>query len=117
MPAQIAPYHLRLDWLMWFAAMGNYYQHPWFVHFVEKLLEGDAATLSLLRSNPFPGAPPKYVRATLYQYNFATPDEHRATGHWWRRQQTGPWFPAVSLDNPDFRRVLASQGWGDRQTP
>ena len=71
MPAQIAPYHLRLDWLMWFAAMGNYYQHPWFVHFVEKLLEGDAATLSLLRSNPFPGAPPKYVRATLYQYDFA----------------------------------------------
>jgi len=117
MPAQIAPYHLRLDWLMWFAAMGNYYQHPWFVHFVEKLLEGDAATLSLLRSNPFPGAPPKYVRATLYQYNFATPDEHRTTGHWWRRQQTGPWFPAVSLDNPDFQRVLVSQGWGGRHAP
>jgi hypothetical protein len=111
MPAQIAPYHLRLDWLMWFAAMGNYYQHPWFVHFVQKLLEGDTATLGLLQNNPFPDGPPKYIRAVLYRYNFATPAEHRATGHWWRREQAGIWFPAVSLDDPDFERVLAAQGW------
>jgi hypothetical protein len=111
MPSQIAPYHLRLDWLMWFAAMGNYYQHPWFVHFVQKLLEGDKATLGLLGSNPFPDEPPKYIRAMLYRYNFATPAEHRATGHWWWREQTGTWFPAVSLDDPDFERVLAAQGW------
>jgi hypothetical protein len=111
MPGLIAPYHLRLDWLMWFAAMGNYYQHPWFVHFVQKLLEGDASTLGLLRSNPFPDGPPKYIRAMLYRYNFATPAERRATGRWWRREQTGKWFPAVSLDDPDFQRVIAAQGW------
>jgi hypothetical protein len=110
-PPQIAPYHLRLDWLMWFAAMGNYYQHPWFVHFVEKLLEGDAATLGLLRGNPFPDGPPRYVRAMLYQYDFTTPAERRATGAWWRRELAGPWFPAVSLDDPDFQRVIAAQGW------
>ncbi len=54
-PPQIAPYHLRLDWLMWFAAMSSYQDYPWFVNFVAKLLEGDKAVLSLLRKNPFPG--------------------------------------------------------------
>jgi hypothetical protein len=111
MPPQIAPYHLRLDWLMWFAAMGNYYQQPWFAHFVQKLLENDRPTLSLLHSNPFPEKPPRYVRALLYQYDFATAEERRRTGHWWRRELAGLWFPAVSLDDAVFRRALASQGW------
>ncbi len=111
MPPQIAPYHLRLDWLMWFAAMGNYSQSPWLLHFVAKLLEGDGATLSLLRDNPFPDRPPKYVRALLYRYEFATPAQHRETGEWWKRQLEGAWFPAVSLQDPDFKRVLADQGW------
>jgi len=113
MPPQIAPYHLRLDWLMWFAAMGQYYQYPWFVHFAAKLLEGDPPTLSLLRGNPFPGHPPKYIRALLYQYDFATPEEHRRTGQWWRRELAGNWFPVVSLDEPEFQRVLQSAGWRD----
>jgi len=59
MPPQIAPYHLRLDWLMWFAALSEYYQHPWFVNFVAKLLENDAPVLKLLRKNPFPDTPPR----------------------------------------------------------
>ena len=113
MPPQIAPYHLRLDWLMWFAAMGQYDQYPWFVHFAAKLLEGDAPTLALLHSNPFTGHPPKYVRALLYRYDFATPEEHRRTGQWWRRELAGGWFPVVSLDEPEFQRVLTSQGWRD----
>jgi hypothetical protein len=96
MPAQIAPYHLRLDWLMWFAAMGTYDDHPWFPRFVAKLLEGDAATLALLRTNPFPEGPPRWVRAELYQYDFTTPDEHRRTGHWWRREPVGIWFPPAT---------------------
>jgi len=111
MPPQIAPYHLRLDWLMWFAAMGNYYQSPWFLHLAERLLQGDTATLSLLRDNPFPNAPPKYVRALLYKYEFTTPAQHRENGGWWNRQLEGTWFPAVSLKDPDFQRVLARQGW------
>jgi len=110
-PRQIAPYHLRLDWLMWFAAMSEYYEHPWFVHFVGKLLEGDASVLSLLRSNPFPSRPPRYIRAELYEYHFTSPDERRRTGQWWHRQLAGPYFPAVSLDTPEFRRILESQGW------
>ncbi|HEY3454477.1 MAG TPA: lipase maturation factor family protein, partial [Bryobacteraceae bacterium] len=85
LPPQIAPYHLRLDWLMWFAAMSDYRDYPWFVNFVAKLLEGDAAVLSLLRENPFPDHPPSYVRATLYEYHFTTADERSRTGNWWKR--------------------------------
>jgi hypothetical protein len=92
-PPQIAPYHLRLDWLMWFAAMSDYYDHPWFVRFMVKLLEGDAATLSLLRSNPFPTQPPHYVRAQLYEYHFTSAEERKKTGLWWNRKLVGSYFP------------------------
>jgi len=111
MPPQIAPYHLRLDWMMWFAAMSDYYNHPWFVHFLGKLLQGDADTLSLLRSNPFPDRPPRYVRAELFRYEFTTPAEKRTTGNWWKRQLASPYFPAVSLQTPQFRSLLEQQGW------
>jgi len=110
---QIAPYHLRLDWLMWFAAMSDYRDYPWFVNFVAKLLQGDASVLSLLRENPFPGHPPHYVRATLYEYHFTTAEERRRTGNWWKRTLTRPYFPAVSLETPGFRRMLEAQGWAD----
>ena len=110
-PAQIAPYHLRLDWLMWFAAMSEYQDYPWFVNFVAKLLGGDHAVLSLLRADPFAGKPPHYVRASLYEYHFTTPEEHRRTGAWWKRTLSGPYFPPVSLENPGFRQILKDQGW------
>jgi hypothetical protein len=81
-PPQIAPYHLRLDWLMWF------------VHKVQKLLEGDAPALSLLHSNPF-----------------QDPEEHKSTSRWWDRQFSAGYFPVVGLDNSEFRGVLRGQGW------
>jgi hypothetical protein len=111
MPPQVAPYHLRLDWLMWFAAMSDYANHGWFVHFIDKLLEADPGTLSLLRSNPFPNGSPVYVRAWLYRYRFTRPEERRRTGRWWTRELVRPYFPAVSLRTPGFRRVLELQGW------
>jgi len=110
-PPQIAPYHLRLDWLMWFAAMGSYDEYPWFVNFAAKLLQGDRAVLELMRENPFPGQPPKFVRAWLYQYRFTTPEEHRQSGAWWKRERMGPWFPPVSLDTPGLRTILEERGW------
>jgi len=110
-PPQVAPYHMRLDWLMWFAAMGSYQDYPWFVNFAAKLLEGDKPVLSLLRMNPFPNKPPHYVRARLYEYHFTTLEERKKTGAWWRRTLTGPYFPAISLESPGFRQVLRSQGW------
>ena len=110
-PPQIAPYHLRLDWLMWFAAMSDYRQHPWFVHFMGKLLEGDRDTLSLLRGNPFPDHPPRFVRAELYRYEFTSPEERRRSGQWWTRQYVGSYFPEISLDNAGLRRFFHEEGW------
>jgi len=98
MPPQIAPYHLRLDWLMWFAPFSAADAEPWFASFIEKLLEGDRAVLSLLRTNPFPKQPPHYVRALLYEYHFTTPAERAATAQWWKRTLVGPYFPPTSLD-------------------
>jgi len=114
MPPQIAPYHLRLDWLMWFAALSNYYQHPWFLNFLAKLLENDGAVLGLIRSNPFPSAPPKFVRAELYEYHFTTARERAETGQWWKRELVEHYFPPVSLNDARFRGLLEQQGWLDR---
>ncbi len=111
MPPQIAPYQLRLDWQMWFAAMSSYSQEPWFVNLVAKLLAGDRPTLSLLRVNPFPNAPPKFIRAQLYRYRFSTAAERRRTGAWWQRDLEGPWFPPISLDTPGFDKLLRDEGW------
>ena len=111
-PPQIAPYHLRLDWEMWFAAMSDYQSEPWFIRFVVKLLEGDRATLGLLASNPFPRRPPRRVRAVLYRYRFATPNERRRTGAWWVRVPVGPWFPEVSLNTPGLREFGAGTARG-----
>ena len=96
-PPQIAPYHLRLDWLMWFAAMSTPNEHEWFAPLLAKLLRGDPATLALLRTNPFPDRPPKYIRAQYYEYHFTTPEEHRRTGLWWNRRLLGAYYPAVAL--------------------
>ena len=82
---------------MWFAAMSDPSQYPWFSVFVERLLHNDPATLSLLRTNPFPDAPPRFVRAQLFRYRFTTPEEKRRTGAVWVREYVVPWFRAVSL--------------------
>jgi hypothetical protein len=111
MPPQIAPYHLRLDWLMWFAAMSSYQQHPWFVHFLGKLLQGDRATLTLLKTNPFGDQPPHYVRALLYEYQFTNPAERAQTHQWWKRDFVRAYFPPVSLRTGPFREMLEDQGW------
>ncbi|GHE94708.1 lipase maturation factor family protein [Streptomyces griseoluteus] len=85
-PRQYAPYHLRLDWLMWFAALSPAYAGEWFGRLVEKLLEDDRDTLRLLRSSPFPpGAPPRFIRARLFRYRFTTWRELRETGACWER--------------------------------
>jgi hypothetical protein len=85
LPRQYAPYHLRLDWMMWFAALSPGYAASWFGPFMERLLDGDRDTLRLLGRNPFPDAPPAYVRARVYRYRYTTWRELRATGAWWHR--------------------------------
>ena len=96
-PAQFAPYHLRLDWLMWFAALSPRYAESWFMPLVVKLLEGDRATLRLLAANPFPDRPPVHVRARLYRYRFTTNEERRTRGTWWHRDLVGDFLRPVAL--------------------
>jgi hypothetical protein len=96
-PPQVAPYHLRLDWLMWFEAMAPAPQSGWFFNLLAGLLRGDRETLSLLGSNPFPDTPPRYVRAQYYRYRFTTPDERRSSGLWWHRELVSTFYGPVSL--------------------
>ncbi len=105
-PPQVAPYHLRLDWLMWFIALSPGYGRGWFTPFVQRLLEGDRATLKLLRRSPFPPeAPPTYVRARLFRYRFTTWKERRETGAWWARTPVDEFMPPVRLHNGELVRA------------
>ena len=93
------PHQPRLDWQMWFAALGDTWERPWFVNLLRRLLEGSPRVLSLLAVNPFPDHPPKYVRALLYDYRFADPVAHAATGQWWVRRREDSFSPVVSLSD------------------
>ena len=117
MPPQIAPYHLRLDWLMWFAAMGSYQRHPWFIHLLAKLLRGDKAMVSLLRHSPFPDEPPRFIRAQRYLYRFSSWQEKKKTGLWWMREPVGTYFPTVSLQSPVLQMLLQQIGWDGTSGP
>ena len=108
-PPFIAPYQPRIDWQIWFAAMASPAEYPWTLHFVWKLLHNDRGTLSLLANNPFPNAPPHYIRARLYRYQFA-PLRDKA---WWKRRYIGEWLPALSTDDAEFRHLLRAMGWLD----
>jgi predicted DCC family thiol-disulfide oxidoreductase YuxK len=99
MPLYIAPYQPRLDWQMWFAALGDYRSNSWFVSFIYRLLQGSADVQALLMSNPFPDTPPTYIRAQLYQYQFTDSAEHGETGAWWKRELVGSYLPSVSLND------------------
>ena len=105
LPPQVAPYHLRLDWLMWFLPFSAMVTDRgvlapgyeiWFVRLIQKLLEGDHSTLKLLRYNPFPNSPPRFIRALFYLYRYTTWQEQRETGAWWVRRLVGIYLPPVS---------------------
>jgi lipase maturation factor len=107
-PPQIAPYHLRLDWLMWFLPFSVMVTETrilvpgyevWFMRLVQKLLEGDAATLKLLRGNPFSEQRPFFVRALFYEYRYTTWRERRESGSWWTRRLIDIYLPPVSLSH------------------
>jgi len=97
-PGFVAPGQPRLDWQMWFAALGDIRQNPWFLYFCRRLLEGSPEVLALLRNTPFPKAPPKYLRALVYDYHFTDLSTRRRTGAWWKRELRGEYCPPISLD-------------------
>ena len=101
-PRWVAPHQPRLDWQMWFAALGSYRNNPWFVNFIFRLLQGSHPVMALLGPDPFPGAPPRYIRALVYDYTFTDFETRRRTGAWWKREPRGTYLRAVSLQ--DFRQ-------------
>jgi hypothetical protein len=93
----IAPHQPRLDWQMWFAALGYYPNHPWLHSLLVRLLEGSPKVLSLLKSNPFPDKPPRFVRCVVYDYRFTNCEERRATGAYWKAERRGVYSPILEL--------------------
>ncbi|HEX9766682.1 MAG TPA: lipase maturation factor family protein, partial [Nitriliruptorales bacterium] len=90
-PPQVAPYHLRLDWLLWFVPLSPAYQGRWFRELLEQLLDGGEQIRRLVRVDPFGGEAPRAIRARRFRYRFTTRQERRGTGRWWYRELDG-WF-------------------------
>ncbi|XP_054269593.1 lipase maturation factor 2-like [Macrosteles quadrilineatus] len=109
-PPFVAPHQPRLDWQMWFAALGTYHQNPWLMSLTYRILTNQKEVLALMDQahNPFKQTPPKYLRATLYHYHYTTWDQ-RTTNRWWTREKVGEYFPVFSKDHPpllDYLRNL-----------
>jgi hypothetical protein len=98
-PQFCTPNMPRLDWQMWFAALGRLEDNPWFVNLLIRLLQGSGPVLDLMGNNPFPDHPPKYIHAVLYKFEFTTEAERREKGDWWKREKTGIYCPPVSLND------------------
>jgi hypothetical protein len=93
----VAPLQPRLDWQLWFAALGAYQENPWTGNLAVRLLQGEPAVLDLMNPPPF-SKPPKFIRASIYEYWFTTPAERRKTGAIWNRRYERVFIPAFSLD-------------------
>ena len=106
-PCLISPYQYKLDWQLWFAAFSTADEAPWLLHLVDKLLRGDPVVNSLFAVQPFPGRPPRYVRALFYRYRFAP---HAWRGIYWQRELVGEYLRPIALGNPDLAAYLAARG-------
>lgn len=106
-PCVVSPYQPRLAWQLWFAAMSTPERYPWTLHLVDGLLTGDPAALALVETNPFSDGPPRFVRAELYRYRFASEDDRA----WWRRERSSAWIPPLSEDDPRLQDFLRAYGW------
>lgn len=95
-PRRISPYQPRIDWQIWFLPFSRYEEEEWFQNFMTHLLLGTPHVLKLLRHNPFPDKPPRYVRALFYDYEYSNWDEKRS-GIWWRRALVRPFSPTLAL--------------------
>ncbi len=100
-PGFVAPHQPRLDWQMWFAALGDFHhaRNRWFAGFVKRLLEGEPDVLALLATNPFPNKPPRWVRAVLYDYHFTNARTRRKLGTWWTRKRLRAYGAVLLMDS------------------
>ncbi|KAK2494419.1 hypothetical protein MC885_013989 [Smutsia gigantea] len=117
-PPIVVPHQPRLDWQMWFAALGPHSHSPWFTSLVLRLLQGQEPVIRLIQNDvaryPFHKHPPTYVRAQLYKYWFSQPGTQ---GQWWRRQWVEEFFPTVTLGDPTLDMLLRQFGLQDKSSP
>ena len=106
-PGFYAPYQPRFDWNLWFASLAPWQQNPWVVLTEQRLITGSSSVLSLFRGDPFNGKPPAMVRTVIYQYWFTDLETKRKTGAWWRREELGPFSPAVQRDASGLPSIAA----------
>lgn len=105
-PPQFAPYHLRLDWLMWFLPFsvrvseeGEVFvwgHERWFLEFLLRIFQADAKTLSLLKKGNLPSGKPTMIRCHFYHYEFTTHEEFRRERNIWKRRWVGEYLPPIS---------------------
>lgn len=106
-PCWITPYHYRIDWQMWFAALSDYETEPWLVHMIFKLLHNDRGILGLLANDPFPRHPPRLIRAERYRYHFT----RFGSRDYWHRERIGEYLPPLAADDPRLLEFLGSYGF------
>jgi hypothetical protein len=102
-PTFIAPWQPRLDWQMWFASLSNCANSTWVLELQQKLLTNTPEVLKLFETNPFPNAPPRFMRTRTFEYRFAPWSQK---GVWWTRTETGAYCPSVMLSpNGELQRA------------
>src|ERR1700745_565945 len=105
-PGIYAPYQPRFDWNLWFASLGAWRDYPIVPNTEVRLLANDQDVVALFAGNPFRDAPPRQVRALLWQYWFTTMPEKRATGMWWRRELVGLYAPTLERTSDGQIKVV-----------
>jgi len=108
-PCFLSPYHHRLDWQLWFCSFRDLGNEAWLAHLAYKLLRGDPIVRPLFARDPFPDAPPRWVRAEVYWYRFTRPGEK--TKAWWRRSHVDEYLPPVRVDTPELLEFLERHGF------
>lgn len=76
---------------------------------ITKLLQGSKPVGKLLRYNPYPDTPPKYIRVQFYSYEYTTWQERKETGNWWKRKNIGMYATKMELNQPKPGPVINIQ--------
>jgi hypothetical protein len=108
-PPWVAPHQPRLDWQMWFAALGSYRENMWFLNLLARLLQNRPEVLAQLERNPFPDTAPRLLRASLYEYRFTDWKTRDETGNWWTRTAVGLYTPPVALQDLSLLPLLRAE--------
>ncbi len=96
-PRWVMPYQPRLDWQMWFAALGTWRENQWLMALMVRLLQGEPSVVRLLAVNPFADHPPRYIQAAFWEYHFTNFKTRGPNGPWWHREIKGLYCPTVLL--------------------